>query len=218
LIQIIVDIITLCVIFFQCTGGQITGGSETTNGINITVAENNLLINGPVGSNVEFYLSNCLPSNNTGPLTSIELNYSGSASLDSFASGNYNVLFRMPFDSMMGIIQAVSVPKKVKISWHDNMEFPASLSGKLIISSTRTIHGSVVVYLIGTPFFEKLNLEDTIMQYNFKRIPPGTYTCQYEFTEINPNGVILGIKQGTLQTITIKSKQSLNIQEPIRLP
>lgn len=217
MIRIFIYMFTICFLFLQCTGGQISGGSETTNGVTVTVVQNNISITGPAGSNVNIYSADYLPSSNTGPLTSLNLNDSGLATLNQFLTGIFNIFLLNPSDSTVGIIHSVSVPKKVNTSWHGKLEFPGALSGKLMISNAST-NGNAVVYIIGTPFIDTISLDNSIVQFNFNRIPPGNCTIEYNIKDINPAGLIIGVRKGTLTTVAVKSNQNLNIQEPFRIP
>lgn len=216
MIRLFEYVLTICFVLLQCTG-RIAGGSETTNGVIVAVAQNDIKFTGPSGSNINIFSVDYMPSSNTGPVISLSLNDSGLATLNDFSYGIYNIFILNPSDSTMGLIDSVTVSKNENRFWDVRLELPGALSGKLIIANAST-NGNAVIYIKGTPFIDTMGVNNSIAHFNFSRIPSGIYTIEYIIKDINSSAALLGERKGTLTTVAVKSNQVLNFEEPFRIP
>jgi hypothetical protein len=184
----------------QCSAPTPGSGTQTTNGICISVSQNSLdgylytidnenikkRITGSATIQIQLFSTNYQPYDSQGFYKSLLIESNGGFAADFLENGTYNLLANDTYSSSALLFSGLSI--------HDSLQ---KFTKELPFSHWGTIHGTITdssqlavpykgVFILGTPFF---TLTDSLGEFNIGQVPSGSYSIFADyFTKTSNRG------------------------------
>ena len=157
-------------------------GSQTTNGITVSIAADSITVSAKGEITAYLYSSDYLPMNDSGYHNRKSLSEE-ECLFSSLSPGRYTLLLRNATGDSSAIIQEIDIASDKRYTLTDTLKQPGALSGALVHNGSK--RAGDCIYIKGTPFYTT-TLQEGI--YDFNMLPEGSYTLSVRFSEEIPSG------------------------------